>query len=61
VDILDWIKNQDEIKHFTIGYFGSSTGCGAALIAAANKPEPIRAIVSRGGRPDLAVKIFSSR
>ena len=60
VDIVDWIKNQDEIKYFTIGYFGSSTGCDAALIAAANKPEPIRAIVSRGGRPDLAVKIFSS-
>jgi dienelactone hydrolase len=37
-----------------VGYFGASTGAGAALIAAADKPEHIRAVVSRGGRPDLA-------
>jgi putative phosphoribosyl transferase len=37
-----------------LGYFGASTGAAAALVAAAERPEPVRAIVSRGGRPDLA-------
>jgi putative phosphoribosyl transferase len=37
-----------------IGYFGASTGAGAALVAAADRPEAVSAIVSRGGRPDLA-------
>src|SRR5207253_7885235 len=37
-----------------IGYFGASTGAGAALVAAAESPRPVSAVVSRGGRPDLA-------
>jgi len=37
-----------------VGYFGASTGAGAALLAAARQPDPVRAVVSRGGRPDLA-------
>jgi putative phosphoribosyl transferase len=54
VDIAAWIRNQPRIKKFGIGYFGSSTGGAAALIAAAKSPDNIIAVVSRGGRPDLA-------
>ncbi len=52
--IANWVENEPQIKHLKLGYFGSSTGGGAALIAAAKKPEHIAAVVSRGGRPDLA-------
>ncbi|QRN03582.1 alpha/beta hydrolase [Legionella sp. MW5194] len=50
--VTNWIK--DEFPHFPIGYFGASTGGGAALIAAAKERNAISAVVSRGGRPDLA-------
>jgi putative phosphoribosyl transferase len=50
----EWLKQQPEAEPLNIGYFGSSTGAAAALIAAANGDERIGAIVSRGGRPDLA-------
>src|SRR3979411_194378 len=49
-----WMKHQKQMKDFHIGYFGSSTGGGAALVAAAELPEEVGAVVSRGGRPDLA-------
>jgi putative phosphoribosyl transferase len=49
-----WLREQDETSHLTIGYFGASTGAAAALVAAARAPAPIGAVVSRGGRPDLA-------
>ena len=49
----DWVRRQDATGHLRIGYFGASTGAAAALIAAARDPA-IAAIVSRGGRPDLA-------
>jgi putative phosphoribosyl transferase len=49
-----WAKQQKEIAKIRIGYFGSSTGGAAALIAAAELPDEIGAVVSRGGRPDLA-------
>src|SRR5580765_6954458 len=49
-----WIRQQEETRDLHIGYFGSSTGGAAALVAAAELPQDIRAIVSRGGRPDLA-------
>ena len=49
-----WAKQQKEITEFRIGYFGSSTGGGAALVAAAELPNEVGAVVSRGGRPDLA-------
>jgi pimeloyl-ACP methyl ester carboxylesterase len=52
----DWILGQAETRDMNIGYFGSSTGAAAALVAAAQRPEVIGAIVSRGGRPDLALK-----
>lgn len=50
----DWISEQPETKNLKVGYFGASTGAGAALMAAANNSNKIFAIVSRGGRPDLA-------
>src|SRR6266487_3143755 len=54
VHATKWAKQQEETKDFNIGYFGSSTGGGAALVAAAELPEDVGAVVSRGGRPDLA-------
>ena len=54
VHATKWAKQQKETKDFHIGYFGSSTGGGAALVAAAELPNEIGAVVSRGGRPDLA-------
>jgi putative phosphoribosyl transferase len=49
-----WIEQDDRTKGLGIGYFGASTGAGAALQAAARDPASIQAVVSRGGRPDLA-------
>lgn len=49
----DWIWDQAETDTLPVGFFGASTGAAAALIAAAERPE-VRAVVSRGGRPDLA-------
>ena len=50
----DWILNNEELHDLNLGYFGASTGAAAALIAAAKRPEEVHAVVSRGGRPDLA-------
>lgn len=50
----DWSLAAPETARLPIGYFGASTGAGAALVAAAAPRSPVRAIVSRGGRPDLA-------
>lgn len=50
----EWLWEHAETKHLTIGYFGASTGAGAALIAASRLRNQIGAVVSRGGRPDLA-------
>lgn len=49
-----WLEQDDRTKGLGIGYFGASTGAGAALQAAARDPSLIQAVVSRGGRPDLA-------
>ena len=49
-----WARQQEQTRGLRIGYFGSSTGGGAALVAAAESPQDVGAIVSRGGRPDLA-------
>jgi len=54
VKIADWVHSDEELNHLPIGLFGASTGGGAALIAAAKRPERFGAVVSRGGRPDLA-------
>jgi dienelactone hydrolase len=50
----DWLAQEHLTRHLPIGYFGASTGAAAALVAAAARPEQVRAVVSRGGRPDLA-------
>jgi dienelactone hydrolase len=50
----DWAVEQPETKALRVGYFGASTGAGAALVAAAHAPDRVQAVVSRGGRPDLA-------
>lgn len=54
LEATDWIRNDAETRDLAIGYFGASTGAGAALVAAAGARTPIAAVVSRGGRPDLA-------
>ena len=54
VAIVDWLTRQPETAALPIGLFGASTGGGAALMAAAARPADIAAVVSRGGRPDLA-------
>ncbi len=51
-----WVSLSEGLMSLPVGYFGASTGAAAALLAAANRPEPVGAIVSRGGRPDLAGK-----
>jgi putative phosphoribosyl transferase len=54
VHATKWTQKQEETRDLRIGYFGSSTGGAAALVAAAELPQDAGAIVSRGGRPDLA-------
>jgi len=51
---VTWTHNQESLKRLPIGLFGASTGAAAALVAAANQPDLVRSVVSRGGRPDLA-------
>ena len=54
VSATGWLMAQPATRELPIGYFGASTGGGAALVAAAQKPDDVGAVVSRGGRPDLA-------
>jgi len=54
LDATDWLSRRPEPSGLKVGYFGASTGGGAALVAAAERPEAVSAVVSRGGRPDLA-------
>src|SRR5262249_42180335 len=49
-----WLGRDPDTRGLRLGYFGASTGAAAALVAAALQPEPVGAVVSRGGRPDLA-------
>jgi putative phosphoribosyl transferase len=56
--VTDWLVQQPETRSLPIGYFGASTGAAAALIAASARPDMVRAVVSRGGRPDLAGDIL---
>lgn len=53
-EVLDWIRTRTDLAALRIGLFGASTGAAAALVAAAVRPTSITAVVSRGGRPDLA-------
>lgn len=50
----EWSRTMPDISELPLGYFGASTGAAAALIAAAERPDLVHAVVSRGGRPDLA-------
>ena len=52
--VVDWLAASAETAALAIGLFGASTGAAAALVAAAERPEKVKAVVSRGGRPDLA-------
>jgi putative phosphoribosyl transferase len=54
IDATIWLKNDPAVEDFDFGYFGASTGAAAALVAAAKLPDAVKAVVSRGGRPDLA-------
>jgi putative phosphoribosyl transferase len=51
---IEWAATQELVARLPFGLFGASTGAAAAMVAAANRPELVRAVVSRGGRPDLA-------
>ncbi|TLP81798.1 dienelactone hydrolase family protein [Maribacter sp. ACAM166] len=55
IDVTQWVQHQKELKKLPIGYFGASTGAASALRAAAFYGKDIKAVVSRGGRPDMAL------
>jgi putative phosphoribosyl transferase len=57
-DVTVWVRQQPNTRALNIGYFGASTGAAAALIAAAADPA-VRAVVSRGGRPDMAAAVLA--
>jgi pimeloyl-ACP methyl ester carboxylesterase len=54
IGAMRWLDTQDDTRALPVGLFGASTGGGAALVAAARRPDRVDAVVSRGGRPDLA-------
>ena len=58
VAATDWLAGDPRTVGLPIGYFGASTGAGAALIAAVERPDAVGAVVSRGGRPDLADQVL---
>lgn len=57
--IADWLSASPDASALSIGFFGASTGAGAALVAAAERPDRTGAVVSRGGRPDLAASALA--
>ncbi len=59
-EALDWIEEEETTTDLGVGLFGASTGAAAALTAAARRPELVSAVVSRGGRPDLAADALAS-
>ncbi|WDH19875.1 dienelactone hydrolase family protein [Pseudomonas chlororaphis] len=58
-EVIDWIGRDLELQSLRIGLFGASTGAAAALLAAAARPDVVHAVVSRGGRTDLAGPVLS--
>lgn len=58
IEAIEWVRSTPKLASLPIGYFGASTGGGAALAAAAMKPKGVSAVVSRGGRPDLADRLL---
>jgi dienelactone hydrolase len=59
VGTVDWSRARDGLKMLRLGFFGASTGAAAALVAAAQRPDDVGAVVSRGGRPDLAGEVLA--
>lgn len=58
VSAIDWLSNNATTRGWRVGVFGASTGAAAALVAATKRPEQVHAMVSRGGRPDLADRVL---
>ncbi len=58
--VTKWVRNNEITKQLPIGYFGASTGAASALRAAAKMSKIVKAVVSRGGRPDLAIRALTS-
>ena len=58
VGATDWLRRYEATRHLNLGYFGASTGAAAALVAAAERADVVGAVVSRGGRPDLAAPVL---
>jgi dienelactone hydrolase len=58
IAVTEWASHADETENLDIGYFGASTGAASALNAAAALGEAIKAVVSRGGRPDLSMPVL---
>jgi dienelactone hydrolase len=56
IQSLDWVSGREQLAQLPVGLFGASTGAAAALVAAAARPAHVDAVVSRGGRPDLALR-----
>jgi dienelactone hydrolase len=54
IALTDWVRAHQQTAGLPVGLFGASTGAAAALVVAAERPDPVAAVVSRGGRPDLA-------
>jgi len=60
VELADWLEEYEPAGHLGLGLFGASTGAAAALVAASARPDLVRAVVSRGGRPDLAERSLTA-
>lgn len=58
ITATEWLAQNLNVPDLKVGYFGASTGAAAALVAAAHRPKAVDAIVSRGGRPDLAGEVL---
>src|SRR5205823_1214953 len=58
IGAVDWVLSQPDVKAASLGFFGASTGAAGALVAAARQGAQIAAVVSRGGRPDLAGELL---
>ena len=57
--VVDWLRANSETAKLKVGIFGASTGAAGALLAAAERPDVVAAVVSRGGRPDLAMPVLN--
>ena len=58
-DAVDWLAEQDDTADLPLALFGASTGAAAELVTAAERPERVRLVISRGGRPDLAAAVLT--